>query len=94
MNEGDVELAAACHESAELREAASRQRERACSEQAAANRAKRIVGGDEQVEEHLARAQQHEQKAAEFDAEVAKVEKRIAKLQRDADAVRKRMLLP
>lgn len=89
-----AEVSKAYHEAAECREAASRQRERARSERAAAERAKRIVGGDDQVEEHLARAQQHEQRAAEFDAEVAKVEKRIARLQRDAAEVRERMLVP
>ncbi len=89
-----AELGVANHEAGELREAASRQRERARSEQAAAERAKRIVSGDEQMEEHLARAQQHEQKAAEFGGEVAKVEKRVAKLQRDAAEVRERMLVP
>lgn len=88
------ELNAAYREAAECREAASRQRERAPAERGAAEHANRSVDGEEQVEAHLARAKEHEQKAVEFDAELAKTEPRIAKLQRDAAAVRERMLVP
>ncbi len=58
----------------------------------AAERARSIVKGEDQVEDALGRAKEHDRKAAECEAQLAKVEKAIASLQKQKASVRERIL--
>ena len=87
-------LSATDREATECRDAARAERDRALVARSAVERAKRILGGEDQVEEHQARVKEYERKAAGFDAQLAKIEKRLAGLQKEEAAIRERMLVP
>ena len=89
-----AKLTAAYREATQCRDAARAERDRAKAQHIAAERAKAIWRGDEQVKDYLARAKEHERKAAEFEGGLAKVDKQIAALEREEAAIREQMLVP
>jgi predicted nucleic acid-binding Zn-ribbon protein len=89
-----AKLTAAHKEASACLDAVSRARAHVRSEEAALERARRIVQGQDLVEEHQRLVKLTEREVVQREAELAKVEKRIAKLEREADGVRERMLVP
>jgi chromosome segregation ATPase len=94
LAEVQTRMADARHDGHRLRTLVDDWRARARNEAALTDRAKRIVGGTEQVEEHQSRMKEAEKRVAMCQAELAKVEKAIADLERQEVAVYENMLAP
>ena len=79
---------------ASLRAAIDDYCDRAKTEHARADQAKRMVHGDEQVKNHLENAKRHERFVDGCEHELAKARKEIAKLERQQATIREQMLVP
>jgi len=87
-------MADARHDAHRLRTLVDDWRARVRNEAALVDRAKCIVGGSDEVEQHQVLMKEAEKRLAMCQAELAKVEKAIADLERQEAAVHENMLTP
>ena len=94
MRDVEAKLTQARKDVSDLRNTINDYRDRARNESALAERAQRIVHGEEQVKEHQERAKRYERSADGCQAQLLRAEKAVAGLERQERAVRDQMLVP
>jgi hypothetical protein len=94
MNEVIARTQRAMREASDLIDTARQWGDRVKSERAAAEAAKMIIGGDQEVKDRLARVKEQKRRAAECEAQHAKVQKTVAELQHREQQIHELMLEP